>query len=224
MDTALYLETPEGAEVELHPAGLVSRGTAFAIDELARWSIIFVGILVFGYLGDLGAGLISLVVFLTYWGYGLFFEVFNNGVTPGKRRRRLRVVHDNGTPVRLPASMLRNLILAVDVLPGCYFLGIISLLLTGRFQRLGDLAAGTLVVHERLPPAIAVADTPAEPPPVKLRPEEAFALVEFLERVETLSPERATELAGLIAEPLGAPPAKARSAVLKIASGLRGQQ
>lgn len=224
MDTALYLETPEGAEVELHPAGLVSRGTAFAIDELARWAIVFVGVMVLGYLGNLGAGLISLLIFLTYWGYGLFFEVFNNGVTPGKRHRRLRVVHDNGTPVRLPSSMLRNLILAVDVLPGCYFLGIISLLLTRRFQRLGDLAAGTLVVYDLPTPVNTLADAPAEPPPVKLRPEEAFALVEFLERVEALSPERAAELANIIAGTLGAPPAGARSTVLKIASGLRGQR
>ena len=120
--------------------------------------------------------------------------------------------------------MLRSLILAVDVLPGCYFLGIVSLLLTRRFQRLGDLAAGTLVVHEQAPQASTVAETPAEPPPVKLRPEEAFALVEYLERVEQLSAERSSELAAIIAEPLGAPPAGARSSILRIASGLRGQQ
>ena len=223
MDNALYLETPEGAEVELHPAGLIPRATAFAIDELLRWLIIFAGIFLLGSLGRLGTGMISLLMFATYWGYGVLFEVFNNGVTPGKRRRRLRVVHDNGTPVRLPASLLRNLVLTVDVLPGCYFLGIVSLLLTRRFQRLGDLAAGTMVVHEQPAPASDLAEAPAKPPPIKLLPEEAFALVEYLERAQQLSPERSTELAQILAEPFAATDATARNTVLRIASGLRGQ-
>lgn len=223
MDTALYLETPEGAEVELHPAGLIPRATAFAIDELLRWLIIIAGMFLLSSLGRLGAGMISLLLFATYWGYGVLFEVFNNGVTPGKRKRRLRVVHDNGTPVRLPASLLRNLVLSVDVLPGCYFVGIVSLLVTRRFQRLGDLAGGTMVVHEQPAPQATVAESPAEAPPVRLRPDESFALVEYLERVDQLSPQRASELAEILAEPLDATPATARSTVLRIASGLRGQ-
>lgn len=222
MDTALYLETPEGAEVELHPAGLVPRATAFAIDELLRWTIILASALLLGSFGRLGAGVISLVLFATYWGYGILFEVFNNGVTPGKRNRGLRVVHDNGTPVRLPASVLRNLVLTVDVLPGCYFLGIISLLLTQRFQRLGDLAAGTIVVHDQRSQNDNVAESAAAPAPVPLRPEDELALVEYLERVDQLSGERAAELAVILAVPFDATPATARSKVTRVATGLRG--
>lgn len=92
-----------------------------------------------------------LLNFLLYWGYFTIFEAFWNGQTPGKRLCRLRVIRDSGRQITFFESMTRNLLRAVDGLPGFYAIGIIAMLANRRNKRLGDLAAGTLVIHERAP-------------------------------------------------------------------------
>ena len=94
-------------------------------------------------------------MFFTYWLYGVGFEVLNNGMTPGKKMQGLQVVHDDGTPIRLPASLLRNLVLYVDLLPAAYAAGIVTMLLTNNFRRLGDLAGGTMVIYRPAEQAVA---------------------------------------------------------------------
>jgi uncharacterized RDD family membrane protein YckC len=92
---------------------------------------------------------IILFHFLLYWGYFTLFEAFWNGQTPGKRWCKLRVIRDSGRQITLFESMTRNLVRIIDWMPGIYAVGLITMLCNKRNKRLGDLAAGTLVVHER---------------------------------------------------------------------------
>ena len=227
LDTSLHLETPEGTAVELHPAGLFPRGVAYLFDELIRWGIVAVTGIVTGVAGGFGMGFFLVVLFLTYWLYGVVFEVFNNGVTPGKRSQGLKVVHDDGTPVRFPASLVRNLVLWVDLLPAMYAGAIVSMLITTRFQRLGDLAAGTLVVHAVPEPkreaAPASEDRLTQAPPFSLSAREQAVFVDYLERVPALTEARAEELAAILAPSLDCSVEEARSVVERVALGLKGE-
>ena len=151
--------------------------------------------------GDFGVGLLLIVAFTSLWFYNVLFEVLNHGATPGKRAVSLRVMNTNGTPVGWTGSLIRNLIRFVDSLPGCYAFGCVSVLFTERFQRLGDLAAGTIVVHQprqALPIRSAESDTIAVPVP--LSPDEQQAIMSFGERAPALSKGRAEELAALTKE------------------------
>jgi uncharacterized RDD family membrane protein YckC len=223
LDTRHAIETPEGAEVELRPAGVYVRGTALLLDELFRWSLIvssYFALMLAGF----GAGAFLLVLFLCYWLYGVLFEVYANGATPGKRMQGIRVVHADGTPVGISASLLRNLLLVVDFMPAMYSAGIVTMILTGRFQRLGDLAADTLVVygeqrgHVAMPP-----DSDAAAPPLDLRLAERHAIMQFAERHERLSKERARELANLLAPVVDARDEQAVAALVRLANGMWGR-
>ncbi len=224
VDTVFGLETPAGTVIELQPAGIYARSLAFLVDELLRWTIIFATFSVTAFLGVFGQGLAMIVFFFTYWLYGVAFEVLNNGVTPGKRLRGLQVVHDDGTPVRLPASLLRNLLLWVDLLPILYVTGMVSMVLSSRFQRLGDLAAGTLVIYRpRQQVALAEArDVPQVPTAVALSQDEQSVLIDFLERADGLTAERAAELAALVGKTLGLGATEPAEDLKRLASGLRG--
>ena len=89
------------------------------------------------------------IVFLVNWGYFTLFEAFWNGRTPGKRVARIRVIQRSGRPIGLFESMARNLVRYVDQLPFFYAVGVVAMFVTKDHQRLGDLAAGTLVVRDR---------------------------------------------------------------------------
>ena len=95
------------------------------------------------------AGVI-IVNFLFTWGYFVLFEAFWHGQTPGKRVMKIRVIKDSGRAMTLFESMARNLLRVIDTLPGFYLVGVITMLCNRSSKRVGDLAAGTLVVHERL--------------------------------------------------------------------------
>ena len=89
------------------------------------------------------------LVFLFQWGYFTLFEVFWNGQTPGKKIAKIRVIQRSGRPVGMIESMARNFIRVIDQIPFFYGVGIVAVFVTRQHQRLGDLAAGTLVVRER---------------------------------------------------------------------------
>ena len=99
-------------------------------------------------IGDLGIALFSIISFAIYFGYDVAFEVLANGRTPGKRWTGLRVLRDDGRPVDLLSSAIRNVVRLVDGLPLSYLPAMVSILVTQRNQRLGDLAASTIVVRE----------------------------------------------------------------------------
>ncbi len=94
-------------------------------------------------------GFYTLLAFLINWGYFTLFEAFWNGRTPGKRVARIRVIQRSGRAIGLFESMARNLVRVVDQIPFFYAVGVISMFVTKQHQRLGDLAAGTLVVRDR---------------------------------------------------------------------------
>jgi uncharacterized RDD family membrane protein YckC len=91
----------------------------------------------------------SIVSFLLIFGYDVAFEVLNNGRTPGKSAAGIRVVNLDGDPIGFVTSSVRNLLRIADFLPIFYLVGSVSIVATTRDQRLGDLAAGTVVIRER---------------------------------------------------------------------------
>jgi uncharacterized RDD family membrane protein YckC len=144
----LRIATPEGVTVDLVLAGLGSRFTAALIDLTFKGLLILVAVLVAGLLGDLGIAVASILTFAIYFGYDVAFEVLANGRTPGKRWTGLRVLRDDGRPVDLLSSAIRNVVRLIDGLPLSYLPAMISILVTKKNQRLGDLAASTIVVRE----------------------------------------------------------------------------
>jgi hypothetical protein len=133
-------------------------------------------------------------VFVLYSGYYALFEIFWNGQTPGKRLVRLRVISDSGRPITVYEAVVRNLLRIVDQFPGLYVVGIISVFLTARNKRLGDIVAGTVVVHEKAmqetQPDLAAATVSTPPSPgVQISAEELELIERFLQRRYDLSPE-----------------------------------
>lgn len=205
LDSVRDVETPEGVHLMLRPAGPVPRFYAWVVDFLIRAALYVLLSLFLPGLGGFGTGLFLIAIFLLEWFYPVLFEVYRDGQTPGKRAMRLAVIRDNGSPVDWSASVARNLLRFADFLPFGYGLGLASMLVTTEFKRLGDLAAGTLVVHlAEAPRAGALGDGALRPPPAPLTVEEQRAVVGFAERVDTLTPERAEELAAILGPALGA--------------------
>jgi len=156
----------------MHVAGIGSRFVALLVDYLiwlaAILAVVFLVSLVdpslahFSKVGEKWAiALFILIPFLVYWGYFTLFEAFWNGRTPGKRMVKIRVIQCSGRGIGLFESMTRNFLRIVDQFPLVYAVGVVSILVTRQHQRLGDLAAGTLVVHERenLPESGSAAST-----------------------------------------------------------------
>jgi uncharacterized RDD family membrane protein YckC len=198
LDTLRTVPTPEGIELSLKVAGPISRARAWLLDLLIRLAILVVLGIILGTLGKFGSGLILLSAFILEWAYPVLFEVLRQGQTPGKRACDLRVLHEDGTPVQWRASVARNLIRAVDFLPVFYGFGLIAMLLNRDFKRLGDLAAGTIVVHterKRASKGMPIAE-PLVPSQMALNLAEQRAVIDFAERRLTWSTERANELAG----------------------------
>jgi uncharacterized RDD family membrane protein YckC len=223
LDTRYQVETPEGIDLPLRPAGLPPRALAFAIDLGLRALVLGLLFLGLGFLGKLGMGLGSLLLFVVSWWYMVLFEVLNQGRSPGKQLLGLRVVQDDGTPVGWSASLIRNLLRFVDMLPLGYALGAISCLQHPTFKRLGDMAAGTLVIYREQP--VHRPQLPAAQPlraPFTLSLNEQRAVLGFAERQAQLSSARVTELATLLAEPLQVAPTQAVAELNGIARGLLG--
>jgi uncharacterized RDD family membrane protein YckC len=161
----LTIDTPEQVALRFPVAGIGSRFLAILADtvlQVVAYTVLFlVLVLILASAPKTSAGgltrggekwliaFLILIHFLMYWGYFTLFEAFKNGQTPGKMLFKLRVIQDSGRQITLFESMTRNLIRIVDLLPSIYLVGVITMLCNRRHKRLGDLAAGTLVVHER---------------------------------------------------------------------------
>ncbi len=203
IDTSWPIATAEGISLSVSPAGPVPRAMAFLVDLAIRAAALWVIWLAVGSLGYFGAGVGLVSAFLMEWLYPTFFEVLRDGATPGKRMFGLRVIHDSGVPVGWYGSLVRNLLRVVDFLPFAYGFGLAAMLVHPAFKRLGDVAAGTLVVYAPGHVA-AVATSSVAPlaPAFELTPEEERALVTFAERSARMSDARAAEITGVLA-PLG---------------------
>jgi len=226
LDTTRRVSTPEGIELTLVLAGPVPRALAWATDFLLRAMVVIGAVMIAGYFGGAGWGLAAIVAFFVEWLAPAWFEVRWNGQTPGKRALGIAVVHDDGTPVRWGPSLTRNLLRAVDFMPFFYGLGLVSMLANRDFKRLGDLAAGTVVVYAPgRPVARALPEAPPIAPPVPLSLEEQRVVLELAERSPSLTAERLEELAGLAAPITGAPDGAASAArLLGMANHLAGRR
>lgn len=223
------IETPEQIEIDLPLAGVGTRGLAYAVD-LALQLVPLVFLAVFAYvllpaesrpsdlfvertgrrgyeLDRLALAFISVVVFVMNFGYFALFELWWRGQTPGKRALGLRVLRDGGYPIDGRAALVRNLLRVVDIFPTAYLVGAVALFAGRQGKRVGDYAAGTIVVKQRSAPfalAAAEAQSPgsAEPRAGLLSPDERRLVEQFLGRRHELSPRARARLAAQLAAPI----------------------
>ncbi len=220
------LKTPESVELEFKLAGIGNRAYALLIDYivlvliliifLITWALFAFQLLSFlenfvGVNNSVELWLIAiqfLISFAIYVGYFVFFEMLWQGQTPGKRFVKIRVIRDNGRPIRLQQATLRALLRPVDDI---FFLGVFLIVLGKREKRLGDLIAGTIVIQEERP--IASANFPISEEAQKLthqlqieadisrlRPDDFAVIREYLQRRREMIPKARTELSRKLAD------------------------
>jgi uncharacterized RDD family membrane protein YckC len=200
LDTVVATETPEGIVLELRPAGLTARFYAFLLDLVFRGVALNFLAIPLSLMGGLGIGVLLIVAFALEWLYPVAFELTRSGATPGKKVFNLKVVMDNGLPVTPAASLARNLLRTADFLPLLYGFAIISMLWRRDGKRLGDLAAGTMVVHQPAGVArLAIAEVAPLAPVRPLTPRDQAAVIALAARASTLTADRLDELAALAA-------------------------
>lgn len=226
IDTVRTVETPEGIALELRPAGPAARGVAWALDMLIRIAVYLAAGTGLAFFGKAGIGILAILVFLLEWFYPVLFEVLWEGRTPGKRVMGLQVLMEDGRPEGWGPAMLRSLLMFVDFLPAFYGAGLMAMLAGKEGRRIGDLAAGAVVVHVPDPPSKKKPASGGRPllPPVPLSLEEQRAIAAFAERAPSLTPERAQELAGLLEPLTGLRGAEAVSRLQALAAGIRGER
>ena len=201
LDTRYRVEIPGGINLDAQVVGPIPRCLAFALDLSIRGILVFILSLAsipFGAFG-LGGGFFLIFLFAIEWLYPVLFEVFWRGQTPGKRALGIAVINDDLTPVTLGTSMVRNLLRTVDFLPLFYLVGLVTMLCNRRFQRLGDLAAGTIVVHDEKAARLNL-DPNGKPLPVNvpMTASEQQAIVSFAERASRINADRVDELAEIL--------------------------
>ena len=224
LDTDVAIETPEHIVFHYRLAGPARRAVAYLIDLVVCYGAVLVLglIVVVAFVGDrsagdlssaakAGSGVVLLALFAVQWVYFVVLEA-RTGRSVGKRAVGLRVVTASGRPIGFRAAALRNLLRAADALPTGYLVGLVSMAVTARFQRLGDLVAGTMVVVPEsarvaapieLSPPAKPKELASLPDDVTLDPDEREAIELFLRRRLTLGRAREHELASMIAASLG---------------------
>lgn len=221
MDRNIDVRTPESIAFSYELAGLGSRFLALVLDMLLQIGVLIALTLglslavsrivpadnalppnVEKIAGAVAIAIVVTIVFMLFFGYFIIFETFWNGQTPGKRALGIRVVRDGGYPVDFGAALVRNLIRVGEIALGFYALSAVSMLVSQENKRLGDIAAGTIVVRDaRLPmPKRFTAEVePRYEPTRYLSGEERALIRRFLERRQVLSPERRRDLAAQLA-------------------------
>lgn len=229
IDTRIEIVTPENIAFQYTVAGPFRRLMAYAIDLLIRVGVAWGGVLLLSFalsavgLAELGFGAWLVLWFVLAWFYGGLFEAFWNGQTPGKRAMQVRVVGTDGQPIHGFQAVLRNILRALDSFPWwvpvmdsplylpLYLLGLLVAATNPRFQRLGDLAAGTMVVYEERellrdmtrvgdPAAIRLAGVlPAD---FEVSHNLAQALAGYMQRRNAWGASRRAEIAHHLAAPL----------------------
>jgi uncharacterized RDD family membrane protein YckC len=208
----IKIDTPENVTFDYDTAGIGSRFLAALVDTII---IIFLQLIVFGttlllfniFFESLSLedsltwilAILGLISFALLWGYYILFEILWNGQSPGKRLVGLRVIRVDGTPISASESVIRNLVRLIDFLPLAYGVGVVTMFIDTNSRRVGDLAAGTVVVHDRqlkglnelstgtLSSSILQNAVPQEFPIEKLTPHDLEIIEEFLLRRDELS-------------------------------------
>ncbi len=212
-DPEITVLTPEGLELRQPLAGLGSRIIGQLVDLLPRCMIVLAAVIIALLIHGAAARLAVLGVgtFIALYAYDVVFEVYADGRTPGKRAAGLRVLEADGTRIGWRASGVRNAMRLIDGPVTAFLGGTISTVVTARSQRLGDLAAGTVVVRERVPietlevageasggrdPELGPSDT------ATIRDEELAAVSDFLARRDALLPAARRRLAATLSDGL----------------------
>ncbi|GAC1653688.1 MAG: RDD family protein [Vulcanimicrobiaceae bacterium] len=220
MDRTVAIHTPESVSLSYELAGLGSRFIAVILDLLFQ---VVLGALVVWGLAALGShapkttplasqenlvaslaiAIIVFLLFAIFFGYFILFEAVWNGQTPGKRLAGIRVVRDGGYPIDFMNSLIRNFVRVLEFGLGFYLISAISALLSAENKRLGDYAAGTIVVRDS---AIAAPQFPKGPlsSALALSDEERALIERYLERRSQLLPQRRAELSQRIADAIRA--------------------
>jgi uncharacterized RDD family membrane protein YckC len=205
MSREILITTPENIAIEYELAGLGTRAAAYLIDSLLKllvwicigvvflltvWGTTLAGMHALSRLVDTFADFLKatyvIIGFLVFWGYGIFYEIRWNGQTPGKRQLGLRVMREGGYPVNVFGVVIRNLLWVVDFLPMLFFAGMVSILTTRDYQRIGDLVGGTLVVKQRPSQSLEGLLRVAHITPEHLNKD---ALEQIMEQADALTPD-----------------------------------
>lgn len=236
MNDTVSISTPDHVTLEFELAGLGSRFLAHAVDAILIVLLVilfWVVLLVAGLfsIGDLDGvwqngsawtsswafAILLFLIFLTVWGYYVFFECVMHGSTPGKHELGIRVIRVDGLPIGFREAAIRNLVRAADAFPPpSYLLGGIVLFLNPHGQRLGDMVAGTLVVRQKFEPHTVTTSGAAWAARVEqglsrraltlpggaMAPNQVDLVEQFLQRRHALGEERREDLAWRIAAPL----------------------
>ena len=232
LDTTIEIVTPENIAFAYQVAGPFRRFPAYLIDLGIRFGIVGLMWTVLSVFAGLGGGPLALAIgligmFLLEWFYGGFFETYMNGQTPGKRAMGIRVLTVDGQPINGLQAVLRNILRTVDLYPmlslemfgvpaplyilPTYMVGLVTMMLNHRFQRVGDLVCGTLVVIEErswLTGVVKLEDERAAklaeyiPPDFRVSRSLARSLAMYVERRRFFAPARRGEVAKYLANPL----------------------
>jgi uncharacterized RDD family membrane protein YckC len=196
LDDRVTIATPEGVTLELMLAGVGSRFIARLLDTLIQGVVIIALVLSIALTSAPGwvNAVVIVLVFLTVFGYDTPFEILNGGRTVGKMAAGIRVVDVLGQPVSFFASAIRNILRIIDFLPIVYVVGVVTMVVTDNDQRLGDLAAGTIVVRDRFPGLNGGVSAPATVPVEAvatwdvsaLTPDDLATIHQFLDRRLTM--------------------------------------
>ena len=211
--------TPERVSLEYGIAGIGSRAGAAMIDtvlQVVALTVVTIALTTSAALAGVGglaleADTVGIVVialwilatFMVTSGYYMIFEIVWNGQTPGKRILGVRVIRESGYPIRPVDSVIRNLVRIVDWLPFLYGIGALVMLFNKRSKRLGDFAAGTMVVREGAPQTLAtvapIASVADEPRGYALSAADATLVRDFLMRRDSMDPRARAQLAARLA-------------------------
>jgi len=231
LERSISVRTPEAIAFYYELAGLGSRFLALFVDMIIQ-AVVTVLLLIAAIEGATSAASLAkslhigekamtstvsaigiLLLFLIFYGYFIIFEKLWNGQTPGKRLLGIRVVRDGGYPVELVGSIIRNLVRVIEMIAGFYALSVMSMLLSAENKRLGDYAAGTIVVRDR---GFEVRD-----PKDWLRPSAGEATFADNRLISNLTPDELALVDKYVARKTGFDPRSARDAAAKIAGALR---
>jgi uncharacterized RDD family membrane protein YckC len=221
MDRTLAVRTPESIAFSYELAGIGSRFLAVALDMLCQFAVLFAifwGLILIATHAphtpppprsddrlseSIGVAIVVAVVFLIFFGYFIAFEAFWHGQTPGKKLVGLRVVRDGGYPIDLGASAIRNIIRIGEFAAGFYAVSAVAALCSRENKRLGDMAAGTIVVRDARAATLAAvrenAGTENAPRPVLLTKAEHDVIDRFASRRAALEPHVRAAIAARIA-------------------------
>jgi uncharacterized RDD family membrane protein YckC len=218
MDRTLEVRTPESIAFSYELAGLGSRFLAVALDITIQ-TLVMIGI-IWGlvYAGthgisvrhastptkieaDLAIAFIATIIFIVYFGYFIAFEAFWNGQTPGKKLMGLRVVRDGGYPADFGSIAIRNLIRVGEFVAGLYAISAVAAVVSPENKRLGDMAAGTIVVRDARAAKLAelLQESPDGAHPLMLDPQERGLIDQFVARRSGMDPRNRAGMASQIA-------------------------